>query len=109
MFGNVDTLAEVAHRLSISSQVLTDGVSMYAGQAMALVLADTLENAVKMAAAVSASYEVIDKPILTVQEAIEKNSFFDSPGPADVVKIGDAEGSYMYMCTCTFTVYIQMH
>ena len=76
----------------MSTQVLADGVSQYAGQAVALVLADTLENAVKMAAVVSVSYEVIAKPILTVQEAIEKKSFHDSPGPEDVMKVGDTNG-----------------
>ena len=36
--------------------------------------------------------ESVGKPLLTIQEAIAAGSFFDSPGPADVVKVGDAKG-----------------
>lgn len=36
--------------------------------------------------------ESVGKPLLTIQEAIAAGSFFDNPGPADVVKVGDAKG-----------------
>ena len=69
-------------------------MSVYAGQAVALVLADTQANALKMAAAISVSYEPIDKPILSVQEAIAKKSFHGSPpGTEAVIKIGDTNGN----------------
>ena len=55
---------------------------------MALVLADTHADALKMAAAVSVSYEAIDKPLLTIQEAIVKKSFHRSTGTVAVMKIG---------------------
>ena len=67
-------------------------MSEYAGQAVALVLADTLANALKMAAAVSVSYEAIDKPLLTIQEAIAKKSFHGSTGTVAEMKIGDTDG-----------------
>lgn len=57
------------------------------------MLADTQANALKMAAAVSVSHEPIDKPILTIKQAIENNSFHVEPGPKDAFKIGDPAGT----------------
>lgn len=73
-------------------QVLAQDTSQYAGQAVALVLADTQQNANRMAQAVSVSYQTLGKPILTIAEAIENNSFFDSPAASDVIKTGNSEG-----------------
>ena len=56
------------------------------------ILADTQENATLIAQAVTVQQESVGKPILTTQEAIAAGSFFDNPGPADVVKVGDAKG-----------------
>ena len=64
---------------------------------MALVLADTHADALKMAAAVSVSYERIDKPLLTIQEAIVKKSFHRSTGTVAVMKIGDTDG-IIHLC-----------
>ena len=73
-------------------QLLVDKMSEYAGQAVALVVADTQEHANRMAQAVDVSYESVGAPLLTIKDAIAANSFYDSPGEQDVVKIGDAEG-----------------
>jgi len=54
---------------------------------------DTQENATRIAQAVSVQQESAGKPILTLQDAIAAGSFFDSPGPADVVKVGDAKAA----------------
>ena len=70
-------------------------MSAYAGQAVALVLADTHAHALKMAAAITVSYDPIAKPILTIQEAIEKQSFhsdFELPSSAGMT-IGDTQGN----------------
>jgi len=73
--------------------VMATDFSEYAGQAVAIVLADTQENATRIAQAVSVQQESAGKPILTLQDAIAAGSFFDSPGPADVVKVGDAKAA----------------
>ena len=53
---------------------------------------DTQENATRIAQAVSVQQESVGKPILTLRDAIAAGSFFDRPGPADVVNVGDAKG-----------------
>lgn len=55
-----------------------------------MALADTQEHANQMAKAVSIKYESLGKPILTISDAIEAKSFYDTGETA--VKIGDAEG-----------------
>ena len=68
--------------------VLAVGKVSYNGQAVALVLADTLANAQRAVPLVKVTYTNIQTPILTVEEAIAANSFFPIPaiGP---VKKGD--------------------
>ena len=72
--------------------MLVQDVSQYAGQAVALVLADTQQNANRIAQAVIVSYQSLGKPILTISDAITINSFFDSPDASNVMKAGNAEG-----------------
>ena len=72
--------------------MLAQDVSQYAGQAVALVLADTQQNANRIAQAVTISYQSQGKPILTISDAIANKSFFDSPDASDVMKAGNAEG-----------------
>ena len=64
--------------------------SDYAGQAAALVLADTQEYANAIARAVVVGYEDVRKPILTIQDAIAAQSFYPFPSPQQVLSVGDA-------------------
>ena len=65
----------------------------YAGQAVAMVIADTQEHANQMAKAVSVKYgDSSGKPILTIEDAIKANSFY--PSSESPVRIGDADGKY---------------
>ena len=75
-------------------------MSAYAGQAVALVLADTHAHALKMAAAITVTYDPIAKPILSIQEAIEKQSFHSSNALSNgVVTIGDTQGNWFPLYT----------
>lgn len=73
-------------------QVLAEKLSEYAGQTVSLALADMQEHASCMAQAVVISQQSVGTPLLTIKDAIGANSFYDSPGENDVVKIGDVEG-----------------
>ena len=65
-------------------------VSEYAGQAVALAVADTQEHAHQMAQAVTLTYQSLGKQILTIQDAIAANSFYDKEPD---INIGDADGN----------------
>lgn len=78
------------HTSSLSFQIFATDTSEYAGQPVALAIADTQEHADQMAKAVNIKYEIQGKPILTISDAIKANSFYDTGETA--VKIGDAEG-----------------
>ena len=65
-------------------------VSEYAGQAVALAVADTQEHARQMAQAVTLTYQSLGKQILTIQDAIAANSFYDKEPD---INIGDADGN----------------
>ena len=58
-----------------------DGNVLYAGQAVGLVVADTFEQATTAAKAVIITYKNQAKPILTIFDAIEANSFYPKPCP----------------------------
>ena len=53
--------------------------------------ADTQEHAMIAARAVKVTYESLGPPILSIQDAIDKNSFFKPD--IDPLKVGDAEGT----------------
>lgn len=72
-------------------KVFAEDFSEYAGQAVALVLADTQENAVKIAQKVEVCYERVGKPVLTIQEAIQAGSFYGKE--PRVRRIGDAKAA----------------
>ena len=77
---------------SSPEQVFATDVSQYAGQAVAMVIADTQEHANQMARAVSIKYKSMGKLILTIKDAIAAKSFYDEPGTDGILKIGDANG-----------------
>ena len=60
----------------------------YAGQAAGLVVAETFQQAMDAAKAVVITYKNRGKPILTIFDAIEANSFY--PKPCDDFVFGDA-------------------
>ncbi|XP_019856500.1 PREDICTED: xanthine dehydrogenase/oxidase-like [Amphimedon queenslandica] len=70
--------------------VFATDVSDYAGQAVGLALADTQEHALKMAKAVTLTYQSLGKQILTIQDAIDAKSFYDEQPN---VTVGDADGA----------------
>ena len=53
-------------------QIFTSGRVFYAGQAIGLILANSSEEAHRAARAVKVTYKDKQKPILTIQEALEK-------------------------------------
>ena len=60
----------------------------YVGQPIGLVVASTVEQASSAVKMINIKYKEIKKPILTIQDAIQANSFF--PSPADFI-YGNAE------------------
>ncbi|KAL4592125.1 hypothetical protein LXL04_005110 [Taraxacum kok-saghyz] len=62
-----------------------------AGQRLAFVVADTQKNADIAAETAMVDYETkdLDPPILTVEQAVEKSSFFEIPPFIDLSPIGD--------------------
>ncbi|XP_076442699.1 xanthine dehydrogenase/oxidase-like [Babylonia areolata] len=63
---------------------------IHQGQVIGAILADTLTNAQRAAQAVEISYDVME-PVITIAEAIEKDSFF--PWTLHVAR-GDVEGAF---------------
>ncbi|WAR26952.1 XDH1-like protein [Mya arenaria] len=70
-------------------EVLCSEKVMYAGQAVAIVVADNEETAFTAAKAVSVTYEDVKPPILTIKEAVKADMIF--PRQADDIVVGDAE------------------
>ena len=70
-----------------------------------MFLADTQWNATRIAEAAAAGvkYEIVGKPILTIQEAITAGSFFDPPG-ASVLQVGDAKCNKLLIITLQWTL-----
>ena len=62
---------------------------LYAGQAVGLVVASTLEQAKKAASMVEINYQNVVRPILNITDAIRENSFHQKPFCGDLV-IGDS-------------------
>jgi len=54
---------------------------------------------------VKIQYKSKGKPILTIADAIKNNSFYDYPGEANAIVVGDAKGCYAFMF---FSQYIMM-
>ncbi|XP_065883616.1 xanthine dehydrogenase-like isoform X2 [Dysidea avara] len=65
----------------------------YAGQPVGIIVADTQANADRAAKMVKIQYTSKGKPILTVADAIQNNSFYDFPGEAQILTVGDAKGA----------------
>ncbi|XP_064388596.1 xanthine dehydrogenase/oxidase-like [Halichondria panicea] len=76
----------------IPEEVFAEKISQYAGQPVALVLADTQEHADRIACAVEVTHKTLGPPILTLEEAIQRQSFFSSPRRTER-KVGDTEAA----------------
>ncbi|XP_073232045.1 xanthine dehydrogenase/oxidase-like [Porites lutea] len=81
-------------------EVLCTGNVLFAGQALGLIVADTQRHADEAAKAVKIVYKEQKPPILTIDEAIKANSFFDvnaveytSKAPDTALKKGDADAA----------------
>ncbi|PIM97317.1 Aldehyde oxidase, partial [Handroanthus impetiginosus] len=66
-------------------------VATFAGDVIALVVADTQKHANLAAKTALVDYDTegLDPPILTVEEAVEKSSFFDVPPSLRPTQVGD--------------------
>ncbi|XP_043564200.1 xanthine dehydrogenase-like isoform X1 [Chiloscyllium plagiosum] len=63
-----------------AEEILSSGPVLYAGQPIALCLADSQHHALEMVEVVKVTYQDQQPPIVTLDEAIEKKSFYPSPG-----------------------------
>jgi len=57
---------------------------------------DTQANADRAAKMVKIQYKSKGKPILTIADAIQNNSFYDFPGKESILTVGNAKG----VCVC---------
>jgi len=73
----------------VTEPLFTDDLVEYAGQAVGLVIADSYQQAKEASKMVKINYSQINKPILTIKQAIEANSFHP-PAMKDFVK-GNAD------------------
>ncbi|XP_055833429.1 indole-3-acetaldehyde oxidase-like [Solanum dulcamara] len=71
--------------------LFADDLARYAGDRIAVVVADNQRSADVAARTARVEYntEDIDSPILTVEEAVEKYSFFQIPPPFNPKQVGD--------------------
>ncbi|XP_072372292.1 xanthine dehydrogenase-like isoform X2 [Scyliorhinus torazame] len=72
-------------------EILSSGPVLYAGQPIALCVADSVHHALQMVGEVTVSYKDRKPPIVTLDEAINKKSFFPSPGKE--LLVGDPTGA----------------
>ncbi|KAK3581541.1 hypothetical protein CHS0354_031882 [Potamilus streckersoni] len=73
----------------VPEEVLCSGEVLYAGQSVALVIAENQVTADFAASLVKVTYSDIKPPILTIQDAVKEGSLF--PKQADEIIVGNAE------------------
>ncbi|CAI8020059.1 Xanthine dehydrogenase/oxidase [Geodia barretti] len=78
--------------MGTAEPVLVSDVCEYAGQAVAIVVAETQRQADEIALAVKVSYESQGKPLLTIADAIAAGSYFEDPG-RQPIEVGDAKAA----------------
>ncbi|KAH7541874.1 hypothetical protein FEM48_Zijuj02G0013700 [Ziziphus jujuba var. spinosa] len=71
--------------------LFADDLTQCAGQRLALVVADTQKNADRAALSAVVTYgmEDLEPPILSVEEAVKRSSFFEVPSFIDPKPVGD--------------------
>ena len=62
---------------------------------------DTQENADRAAKMVTVQYSSESKPLLTIEDAIEANSFYPYPGDSNVLNVGNANGVFTVAASIT--------
>ncbi|GER54701.1 aldehyde oxidase [Striga asiatica] len=74
-----------------SEPLFADDVAQFAGDVLAFVVADSQKHANIAARTARVDYDMdgLDSPILTVEQAVEKSSFFDLPPNFRPGKVGD--------------------
>ena len=70
---------------------MVDEFVEYAGQPVAMVIADTQAHANEMVKAVVVQYKQLGKPILTIKDAISRESFHNDED-LETIRIGNIEG-----------------
>ncbi|XP_072923323.1 xanthine dehydrogenase/oxidase-like isoform X2 [Hemitrygon akajei] len=90
---------------SAVEEIFSSGPILYAGQPIALCIADSQRHAEQMVEAVKVTYQDQKPPIVTPDEAIEKKSFHPSPGPG--LLTGDPAGA-ISQSPCTVKGEIRM-
>ena len=58
------------------------------------VCTDTQENADRAAKMVTVQYSSQSKPLLTIEDGIEANSFYSYPGDSNILNVGNANGMF---------------
>ena len=68
---------------------------MYAGQSLGLIVAHTQSQAINAAKSVRVTYKELQKPVLTIKEALldpERTKIHAAFGPPNVFDVGNVEG-----------------
>lgn len=76
-------------------QVFASSSVVYAGQAIGLVVATSADAAYQGASAVVVQYDSVQKPTLTIQDAITEGTVSLAMEP---VVMGNVEGENTFMC-----------
>ncbi|XP_061183006.1 uncharacterized protein LOC133191267 [Saccostrea echinata] len=74
-----------------TEKALASDIVEYNGQPLGIIVAETPEIAKMAARKVKVTYSDVKPPILTIEDAIEKNSIF--PDEAEKIIVGDADGA----------------
>ena len=92
----VYTAANLPHNeiVGLGEEVLASGLVEYHGQPVALVLARSRQAAEEAAGLVAADYEPLPGAVLSVESAIESESFFPLDFERQTVEVGDVEAAF---------------
>lgn len=85
----------------------------YAGQPLGLVVARDRDTAVRAAKMVTVQYEDVQKPILTIKEAIKQNRVNVATdmitGEEGILTFGDADGRLGWICAAMMILVMELH
>ncbi|XP_078252682.1 xanthine dehydrogenase/oxidase-like [Rhinoraja longicauda] len=68
-------------------EIFSSGPVLYAGQPVAMCVADSQDHALQMVEKVVVTYQDQKPPIVSLDDAIKQKSFYPSPGPG--IQVGD--------------------
>nr|XP_058949586.1 xanthine dehydrogenase/oxidase-like isoform X1 [Pocillopora verrucosa] len=86
--GGINNFTPTSFGLAVE-EIFSSGNVSYAGQALGAIIADTQRHADEAAKAVKVTYKDQEPPLLTIDEAVAAESFFDPQ--AKTITKGDAE------------------